>query len=397
MKENIRRWHNDVLAAHSAIMFDTLVHDFSIITDSVKSFTFEDEDGNELEALRGYLALKETKGKKVKYFIEEKFYDELPIRIKESREVYLSESSNRKAIIKRPMNPTPFRIRAEKCFKSEKEFIDDFADFEHTNPDAWTLAKITAIMGYVGKTFVGMCSPSEFGKSSVYEIIHSITKKSPVFQPRSIPGILIQVTGDGNIVFDEVHQSNNEVKRCMENFTLQVGGNKPVYINGAMKAGKTKAKYNVSKQSITFLYNTISHYSNPDEEFFDHFFGNNLAIDSRLLKMRLDGKLLEKFDRNFNIEKTAEDNKMFYMDIAKHLLYLKDLRASNSYKRRYDFQSGIRVKGRRKMIYEEITWMIDIYSEDETEYKKMIKVLDNSVMSYDAMIGKTELIEEEVK
>ncbi len=398
MREKIQRFHNDVISLHNINLFETLVYPFNIITDSVKSFIFEDINQEDTEPLRGYIALKDYDGKKVKYFIEDKFYDKLPIRLNDCEELYFKESANRKSIILYCTNPTPFKIVPENCFSSTKAFVDEFADFEHTNPEGWTLAKICAIMGYVGKTFLGMCSSSEFGKSSIYEIIHGITQKSPVFQPRSIPGILIQITGDGNIVFDEVHQSSSEIKSCMENFTLQVAGNKPVYINGAMRAKNTKAKYDVSSQSITFLYNLQSYYKDEDD-FFDNFFSNNSAIDARLLKIKLDGKLLEKFDRNFNLKQVAEDNKQYYMRIAKHLLYLKKLKLTNGYKRRYECNCTLKLKGRRKQIYDEITWLIDMYSKDMEEYVNFIGLFEKAIKDYNDMIefDKPEVQEEFVR
>lgn len=397
MRESIRRFHNDVLAFHQTNMFESLVHNFNIVTDSVKSIIFEDEDNNELTPLRGYIALKDQDNRKVKYFIDEDYYDKLPIRVNDCEELYLKESANKKSIILRPLNPTPFRIVPEKCFPSTREFIDSFADFEHTNPDSWTILKIVAIMGYVGKIFVGICSNSETGKSSIFEILHSLTQKTPVFQPRSVPGVLSQITGDGNIVFDEVHESNKETRTCIENFTLQLGGNKPVYINGALRSKYTKSKYDVAQQSITFLYNLKSYYKNPEEQFFDYFFSNNAAINSRILKIKLEGKLLEKFDRNFDMKKTAAENLMYYMKIAKYLLYLKRLKISNGYDRVYDYTFRIGLKGRRRQIYDEITWLIDMYCNDVQEYIKFINLLNKAIISYREMVSQSQLvIEEEV-
>ena len=386
MRKETQRFHNDVLAMHQAILFDTLVYPHNLITDSIKSFTFEDVNGAETEPIRGYLALKETKGKKEKYLIEEEIYEHMPVRVNDVEELYLKESSTRKAVVLRPTNPIPFKIKAEQTFNSLKWFIDELAPFEHSSPYEWKLLKICAVMGYVGKVFLGISSPSEFGKSSIYEILHSLTKKSPVFQPRSVPGILIQITGDGNIVFDEVHQSNAETKQCIENFTLQVAGNKPVYINGAVQTTKTKAKYDVARQSITFLYNSYNNYKNPQDEFFDNLFANNHAMDSRILKLKFSGKLLEKFDKNFNIVQTAEENKLYYMKIAKYLLWLQQVKLTNSYIRKFTYHSNLNLKGRHKIIYDEITWLIDMYSESLTEYTHLITVLDNCILEYRKMM-----------
>jgi hypothetical protein len=244
-------------------------------------------------------------------------------------------------------------------------------------------------VGYVGKLFVGVCSSSEFGKTSIYLTLDSITKKCPVFQPRSVPGVLAQITGDGNIVFDESQEVSSEVRQCMENFSLQVGGNSPIYINGAMKSANTKPRYNVAQQSITYLYNVYNHYREPSKQFFDYIWVNQRAMDSRFLKMKFDGVLLEKFDKDFNIVQVAKDNRGFYMSVAKHLLYLKQLKLTNSYQRRYSIPMELPLKGRHKTIYDEITWGIDVYSESQDEYNKFVRLLDSCILEYREMLGET--------
>jgi len=402
LEESIQKYHLDVLSCHENIMFETLIYDFNIISETVKSITFETTEGEELTPMRGYFAIKEVYGVKNKYFIKEEFYNQLPIRANDCEELYFKESVRSKSIVYNSLNPTPFKIHSKKVWDNDKEFVDMLLPFKHSKPDQWTLHKMVAIMGYVGKTFIGDCSISEFGKSSIFEVLHSLTKKSPVFQPRSVPGVLAQITSDGNMVFDEVGNTNADTKRCMENFTLQVGGNKPVYLNGALKSKNTKSKYDVGEQSITYLYNTLDQYKS-EEEFFENMFDNNIAIDSRLLKLRFDGILEEKFDKDFNMIKVAEDNKLFYMDIAKHLLWLKEQKRTNAYKRRYYSKEVPKLNGRKKRIYDEITWLIDKYAENQEEYSKFVKIFNGCINSYKEMIGhsgyhmmdvKVELVED---
>jgi len=399
MKKENQRFHLDTLSMHEGLMFESLIYPHNIISETVKSLVFETRDGEELSPMRGYFAIKEVDGTRNKYFINEEFYDKLPLRANDCEELYFKDSARSKSIVLRPLNPTPFKITAKKIWDSDKEFIDMLLPFEHSNPNHWTLHKIVAVMGYVGKVFIGDCSKSEFGKSSIFEVLHSLTKKSPVFQPRSVPGVLAQITGDGNMVFDEVGNTNAETKRCMENFTLQVGGNKPMYLNGALQAKNTKSKYDVAQQSITFLYNTLDQYKTEDE-FFESMFDNNKAIDSRLLKLKFEGILKEQFDKDFDMLKSAEDNRMFYIDIAKHLLWMKEEKLTNAYTRRYKTDSMPKLNGRKKMIYDEITWLIDRYAEDQQEYVKFICLLNECINSYQEMIGHTSIeqitVEEEI-
>src|SRR3990167_4174327 len=293
----------------------------------------------------------------------------------------------KKSTLHRPLTPTPFRIKAEKTFETARQMIDEIAPFEHTNPDAWTLAKIIAIMGVAGKIFVGISSNSEFGKSGIFQVIHGLTQKSVVYQPRTEAGVLIQVNEDGNMVFDEIGDCLPPVKKLVGAFTLKVADNSPTYVNGAIKAKFLKQIYNITQQSVTFLFNVREYYKNPDEDFFDSMFGNNPAIHSRMLKLKFDGKLTEHFGKDFDMIKCADDNKMFYIRIAKHILWLKNLRVTNSYKRKYVYQSQFKPRGRRGLIYEEITWLLDMYCQDEDEYRKFIGVLDKAIEDYRIMVG----------
>jgi len=373
-------------------MFKTLVHPSNITSESVKVFTFENENGEQLEALRGYLASKEINGKVQKYFIDENIYDSMPIRVNQFEEIYLKESPTKKSILHRPLTPTPFRIRAEKTFETTRRMIDEIAPFEHTNPDAWTLMKIIAIMGVAGKIFVGISSNSECGKSGIFQVIHGLTQKSVVYQPRTEAGVLIQINEDGNMVFDEIGDCLPPVKKLVGAFTLKVADNSPTYVNGAIKAKFLKQIYNITQQSVTFLFNVKEYYKNPDEDFFDSMFGNNPAIHSRMLKLKFDGKLLEHFGKDFDMIKCADDNKMFYIRIAKHILWLKNLRVTNSYKKRYSYQSANKPKGRKGLIYEEITWLLDMYCQSEEEYRKLIGVLDKAIEDYRIMAGQQPLV-----
>jgi len=387
MREEIQKFHTLVLATYQAQMFETLIFSHNIVTTGVRAFQFEDKEELELPTLlRGFLAMKDIDGRKTKYFLEEEYYSELPIRVNDYEEILLKDGSKSKSVILRPTDITPFRIKAEKCWDNDKEFVDCIAAFKHSQPDQWTLNKLIAIISYVGKITVGICSSPEFGKSSIYNTLHGITQKCPVFRPRSVPGVLAQITSDGNMIFDDIHAVLSEVKKIIEAFSFCVGGNDPIYINGALKSKHTKPKYDISKQSVTFLYNLYSNYSNPEKQFWDNIWLGKDALKTRFLCLKLDGKLEEEFDKNFNVTKVADENKMFYIKIAKHLLYLKDIKFNNTYQRRYVNGSPLHLQGRHKILYEEITWMIDVYSDSKEEYDKFIGLLNKAIQDYEQMI-----------
>ena len=387
MREEVQCWHNDVMACYQSQMFETLIYKHNLITESSKSYTFENNVQKDLKPMRGYFAMKEIDGKKNKYFIAETLYEDLPVRIDSSEEIFFKEGARTKSVIINPTNYAEFRIVPKEEWKTTREFIDALAPFLHSEPMSWTLNKIIAVMGYIGKSFCGISSLSEFGKSSIYIILDSITKKCPVFQPRSVPGVLAQITGDGNMVFDEAHGVAKDIKDIMENFSLQVAGNSPIYNNGAMAAKNTKPRYDVAQQSITYLFNVYSNYRDPESSFWNYIWKNRRAMESRFLCMEFKGKLLEEFDRKFNIPQVAEDNKMFYVRMAKHLLWLKEQKQQNLIQRKYKPNEALFLKGRHKIIYDEITWGIDQYCSSQEEYDEMIILFNKAINDYREMIG----------
>src|SRR3990167_291311 len=390
MKENLQLWHSDTMAAHEALMFQTLIYPHNIISEGVKVYQFEDKDGSPLnETFRGYMAVKEVDGHKRKYFLDEDAYHELPIRINDSRELFFKDSGKSRSVILQVTLYKAFKVIPEAGWSDQSLFLQEFAPFEHSRPDNWELLKIMAIMGYAGKTFLCICGPSELGKSSIFRAIHGLTSKSIVFRPRSAAGMLLQMNEDGNMVFDEIHKTTKETLDITEEVAQMVGDGSPNYINGAIKAKYLKQIYRTSDQSLTFLFNLYSYYKKPEEEFFENIWKNPVALGTKFLKVKLEGELTEKFDKLFDVMQVAEANRMTYMKFAKHLMWIKAVKKNNTYKRRFAAQ-GLDLKGRHTILYDEICWGIDFFSRDQTQYSDRVAVFNKSINDYREMLGRKQ-------
>ncbi len=382
MRKEAIKWHLEVISTYSMDMYETLIYDHNITTTTLKSVDFEGME----QSIRGYFAIKPVNNIDKKYFIDETIRKSLPIRANGCQELTLKTGSKTSDIVLRPLSPIEFKITPKKMFKF-REFIDDFIPFRHTEPDQWTLMKLITIASYVTRTYIAVCSESEFGKSSSYDVMHLLTDKSPVFKPRSIPGVLHHINSVGVMVFDEVHDCEKKVKEIIEEISLYIAGGKTYYINGAMKAKGTKQKYDCMCQSITFLYNVLSYYKEPKNQFFDFIFANNDAMDTRFLKLKLKGRLTERFDKDFNIQIQAVRNKMLYINYAKMLEYLRNVFSGNEHKRRYKNNGLLRVKGRRRITFDAITLMIDMYAKSQTEYDKLLGELEETIIGYKEMVN----------
>ena len=373
-------YHQQVLSTHNTTMYSTLIHPHCVRSETLKEIELKVASEDETVVTKGFFAVKDRN----KYWITPQFIDNLPVRVEDSE---CDTYTYKEDVILYPRNPKIFKITPEKCFDNTK-FLDHYLKFDNSNTLAWDILRIIGIASMVGRTYICIASNPSLGKTSVFDVNHALTDKCPVFKPRSVPGVLHQITGDGNMVFDDVLEAKKDVREIMEEMCLQIGGWRAVYINGALKTSQTKREYNVWNQSITFLYNRVQDYSNSDERYFDVMFENNSAIDNRFLKLRLEGELTEDFKVDFNIETVAEKYRMYYIQIAKHLLWLQQEKRQDNFQRRFSpTTTMLTLKGRRKDVFNEIDCIMNLFAKDQTQYDKWYNGIEQAVIDYRTMFG----------
>lgn len=372
----INKWHLDCLGTHNEFLYSELIREEDVVSENLKEL--EEYSVNNSGFLRGYYA---RKGK-TKYWVDEKVFSHLPIKVedKDCEELVIKED-----VVLMPLKPIPFKIRPESKL-TIRELIDSFVPFDHTNPLHWRIAKVVTLTSYISKVFICISSKSHFGKSSLFDCLNGVTDKTPVFKPRSIPGTLHYMNGFGAMVFDEIQGCKKEVKDIIEHIALEIGGGKTIYHNGALRSSYTKQTYNCILQSLVFLYNNVSNYANPRKDFFEYIFRNNTAIDNRFLKLKFDGELTEVFKKDFDIVKAAKDNRGYYIDVAKTLLYLQELKRNNGYQQRWNINTHNGLTGRRRQVYEDILWLADMYCKDQSEFDEFVRGLDKCISDYRVMV-----------
>ena len=87
MNEKTRKWHLDVISCHNQKLYDSLIYPHNISSQTLKivEFNLPDEDEQKTAPLRGYFAVKDN----LKYWIDEKLFDKLPIRITGDKEEFV--------------------------------------------------------------------------------------------------------------------------------------------------------------------------------------------------------------------------------------------------------------------------------------------------------------------
>jgi len=383
LREEIIRWHSDVVAEYTRNMFDTLLYPEQITTSSMKEFELEplkvDEDGI---LAKGYFATKDKK----KYFVHADHYPYMPLRLKpDILKEYRFGSQGKQDVIYTINKPIPFKVLPDHTMEFDY-VVDNFLDFESSNPKHWIMLKVMAIMLQLGKGFVCLSSNPSLGKTSIFSMVHGLTNKCPVFKPRSVPGVLNKINTDGNMVFDEAHQCKKEVRDIMEEFSLDIAGGKSMYVNGAQKSANTKNNYNCFNQSITYLYNNAECYKQPDKVYFDVNFKNNEAMDDRFLKFKLQGELTEKFSRDFDIIGAAKQYESVYRKYLKEFAWLQQQLMSGKLKRRYEDNYVPTLKIRKKQTWDLLTLGFDMYAKTQGEYDEWCLILIKCKEEYEDMV-----------
>ena len=367
-------------------MFQTLLYETHITSSNLKRIEFEDS-ANDTDLRLGYF----LRNNRILYWLDshyktangkESVLKLLPIRPKQ-----MEIRKYKEDLVNVIMKPIPFSITAEKTFPDVRMFIDSLFPFEHSNPIDWKLMKIISVMAFVGKTMLVISTPPAFGKTAIFSGLNCINNKSPVFKPRSVPGTLNQINTNGNMVFDEIQGCNGEVKHIIEDIIKFVGDGKPMYHNGALASHNTKQSYDITLQSMTFLVNHVSDYKNADKNFFDNIFDDKGAVDNRLLKLKFNGELTTKFERDFDILQVADDNKRKYIDIAKYMLYLQQIKRKNTVKNAYNAIERPFMSNRQASTYDEITWLISLYSTSVAEYNELLRAMNTAFLGYKEQIA----------
>ena len=399
MREESKVYHLDTLNTHSKSMFETLLYEQHITSGNLKIIDFYPNEPD-IEKSRGFFLRKN----KTLYWIDDKEYqtkdgiknvlDLFPLRAKETEDVEYNDD-----VVHIITKPIPFNISPSQTFPNVRGFINEIFPFEHEEPKQWTLMKMIAIMGFVGKTMLVVSTPPAFGKTDLFAGLNCINNMSPVFKPRSVPGMLNQINSTGNIAFDEIQNCNAETRKIIEDIILYIGDGKPTYHNGALASHNTKQSYDIWLQSMTFLINRLEDYKNPEKTFFEYIFDNKNAVDNRLLKLRFDGVLKEKFDKNFDTFGLANDKKRHYIDIAKYLLFLQESKQRNSIETLYKPLQLPIMSARQENTYEELIWLISLYSQSQSEFNKYVEILNTAIIKYKDMVRVEEnnklIVEEE--
>lgn len=312
------------------------------------------------------------------YLLLNKDLSRLPLRIKETK--VITKGSSVYHQIKRCSS---IGFTPEKSY-TFRELINEFYNVSHSNIPHFILFRIIAMASYIERINLRICSNVEFGKDGTFAVLRYLTNQVAVFsKPRTMAKLEYGVV-NRVLVVNELVPKTEEEKRNIGDFLLDMGDFKPIYEKKSRASALhgTRDSYDITNTSLIIFYNTINEIAPTDKEwYFDYIFG--VQHTQRYLPLKFSGKVdIEQFS-----------HKTLYNEHVDEEL-LKIARTIEWYKQNYESQlkpykadlSFIKISGRQRKSFERITYFLNLYSEDEHEFKQLVNMLLKCYYDYENMI-----------
>lgn len=315
----------------------------------------------------------------VRYLLESSKINNLPIMVGKSIKVGYNKEGF--VLITEP-KPVGFKPERKMSFRT---LVDSFAPFNHSNPNHFTLWKICAFASYLDRINISIASPPAFGKDSIVALFDDLFGKVGVVQKPTIAK-LEYLTHNKLLLVNEFMNLSAQETRDIEQYLLTVGDFKNKYQkrSRASSIHGGSEEYDISKFSLILAFNTMSDYVDGERIYFDKVHSKQLK--ERFLPLKFDGKITEEFLRINNPKKLAMDNTDFYVSLIKSVNWFSNpnnvsMELKSFKKIDHDFND------RWKINFDTICKFINLYSQDEKEYRLLVLRLYNCYADYVTMVN----------
>ncbi|KKK48303.1 hypothetical protein LCGC14_3146490, partial [marine sediment metagenome] len=176
----------------------------------------------------------------------------------------------------------------------------------------------------------------------------------------------------------------------MQQFLLAVGAFFNKYAKKSRATEDTLEEYDTSKLSLGILYNPPTYYVERGQEFFDTMFTR--AVSSRFIPFFFKGRLDEKFDAEFDVEKVVDENMGIYKNMISTLRWYRKQSVSNNFTIPDDVEFDDKTR-RFERSFLKICDYISEYAlnskEPEKTYYEFVYELYNTYKEYDKILSES--------
>ncbi len=316
-----------------------------------------------------------------KYLLDRSIINKLPIKITSTEEVYYSKKVYYRI---KEFQTVVFKREKNHTFK---ELVNQFCDFEHSNPLHWTLYKIIGFSSELDRNNFRVATDAGFGKDGFWEALHILRRDVSVINPRSMPALEYRLFNKV-LVLNELSNLEASQRDLVQEFLLLAGDFRTTYEKSTRASYKTKDHYNIKNLSLVCMFNEYSHYveAHQEKKFFDNIFTK--AVLDRFLPFKFKGRIdTKQFVMTEKEQVTVDANRLEYIKILRSMeYYVHNWRTHlNPWKTEFE---NMGLSPREQAGFHRISNFVNLYSENITEYQSLMNELMKCHLAYRKMMKK---------
>ena len=326
---------------------------------------------------------------KTMYFIEDledpntSILDQLPIRVTKK-----FETDYNKTVFFMIEGYQSVKIPIELKL-SFKNLIDSMANYKHTNPLHWTLYKIVKMVGKLDRINARVITELGFGKDSIINNVSDLVGGVANIYGATYAKLEYSLKDD-DLVFNEMGGLKGDDKANMQIFLLATGAFANKYLKRSRAMDDTQEEYDISKTSLTIVYNPPKYYVTKGQEYFDQMF--TPAVMSRFIPFFFTGKLDEEFDSEFDVQAVVDASDGLYKDMISTILYYRSVPVMMTLK----LPSVVKFNHKQRRFQRTFMKIADYVAEycglDQELFDKMITELFKCYKQYERVRQEAELL-----
>jgi len=377
----VHKLHYDLISSFNDTFYAGLLTEHDIKEEiHIKKLSFPDGGEDETANFWGYLLEKDGK----QYLLSESdenghkrdMTDIFPIKPKEVEKV-----ANNGKVYYHILTPVSFRIRPE-CTMTFRELLQEFSSINHSNKKHQLLLWAVAFAQMFDRANIRLATNPGFGKDSTVDILGNLIGGAATIENPTIAKLEERANCMKWLAINEVVGVAKGDWKTIELFLLATGAHKPKITKRSRANEKVGEEIDISKLSLSLLFNDITDYSDP-EDYFDSV--TKKAVKDRFVPLRLYGRTTEDFNSISKVipAEYAAKNKEYYLSLIRNFLYYKG--HINAFTHGYDRSALLDVGGRWETNLNKVLTILDAYSETQQEFTEWVQTINKAVLDYQEM------------
>ena len=337
---------------------------------------------NEEEEVYGYILEKENKetGLKDRYFLPTNQVQNLPLMV-----VGFKKFSYKTEVLKLITDAVSRKIPVRKDM-TFREMIDYYANYSHTNPKHWLLARLIMITSYCERLNIRIVSEASFGKDALADILNITNGGVSNLYNATLAKLKYSLNND-LIIINELGGLKKEEIGSLQTYLTQAGAHKPVYENNSRSCAGTKETINLENKSHIIYHNTPEYYRLKGQQYFEEMF--TPAIMDRFPGLLMMGFVSEDFSKPKSADELSEREVGTMKKFIASLNYYKQ---NNPNTQKYIVQDDFwefegKEKQRSLRSFKTIMKYLSEYSQSGAEFEELCELLKKCWTDYKCLSG----------